>query len=169
MVKWGTSMEFIESLYSQVIKKLTENKMTVTCMESMTGGFIASCITDIPGASAVFKGSYVCYSNEEKERLGVAREIISAFSVYSEETAVAMALAAKKDFGSDVAIGITGNAGSSDPANPSGIPGRVFIAVVTGKVKRVETFYVDPSLSRGKMKREVALKAAQEVLAAIEL
>ncbi len=157
-------MENIKALYSNLVHKLIEGKKLITCMESMTGGFVASCITDIPGASAIFKGSYVCYSNEEKVRLGVPEEIIATFSVYSEETALAMAAAAKRDFNSDIAVGITGNAGNIDPANITGVPGIVFIAVISGDIQKTVTLDIDPTLTREKMKQVVAAKAAEEVL-----
>ena len=92
-----------------IIGYLIENKISITVMESCTSGMIASKITDTEGASAIFKGGYVTYSNEAKIAAGVDAAIIEKHGVYSKECAEAMALTAQKSFDSDIAIGITGS------------------------------------------------------------
>ena len=81
----------IRESYSRLTKYLIENKLSITTMESATSGQIASLITDTEGSSAIMKGAFVTYSNEAKIQQGVAPEIIEKYSVYSEETAKAMA------------------------------------------------------------------------------
>ena len=58
-MKGGTNME-------EIIKKLTELSKTIATMESCTGGAVANSITNIEGASLVFKFGAVTYSNEYK-------------------------------------------------------------------------------------------------------
>ena len=65
--------------------------MTITTMESATSGQIASLITDTEGSSAILKGAFITYCNEAKIMQGVPAEILDKYTVYSKETAEAMA------------------------------------------------------------------------------
>jgi len=85
-------------------------------MESCTGGAMANCITNIPGASDVFEIGKVTYSIKAKIEAGVDEEIIRKYGVYSKETAEEMA----KKIDGNIGVGITGN--MNDPAE-------VFVAV----------------------------------------
>jgi len=66
----------IEKKMEEVIKILRERGWTIGVMESCTGGAITNCITNIPGASDVFKCGWVAYSDEAKIKAGVDEEII---------------------------------------------------------------------------------------------
>ncbi len=68
-------------------------------MESATSGQIASLITDTEGASAILKGRLLS-PTQTKPKLwqGVPAEIIDTYSVYSKETAEAMACACAKAY-----------------------------------------------------------------------
>ncbi len=120
----------VEKIYERLTKNLIEKNITITAMESATGGFIASLITDNEGSSGIFKGSFVTYSNDSKIKAGVKAEIIDKYSVYSEETAKAMANAARSYYKTDVGIGVTGTFGNVDPSNKDfSEPGKVYIAI----------------------------------------
>ena len=86
-----TTENEIRERYRLLTKKLIEKKLTITTMESATGGQIASLITDTEGSSSVLKGAFVTYCNEAKIMQGVPAETIKRYSVYSKETASAMA------------------------------------------------------------------------------
>ena len=92
----------------------------------MTGGLIASRLTDMPGASDVFRGSVVSYASEVKyDVLDVPDG-----PVVSAEAAEAMAIGACRVLGCDVAIAVTGVAG---PDEQEGMPvGTVFLAIAEG-------------------------------------
>ncbi len=60
--------------YSLLTKELIKKGLTITFMESITSGALASLITDTEGSSEIFKGSYVTYSNEMKIRCGVSKK-----------------------------------------------------------------------------------------------
>ena len=113
----------------KIIAKLSESEMTISTMESCTGGALASLITDISGASKVFKYGAVTYSNEYKIKMGVSSEVIDKYSVYSMETAREMARAISIFTSSDFGIGITGKLGEVDPNNLFGDNNRVFICI----------------------------------------
>ena len=104
----------------EVVGKLIKLNKTVSTMESCTGGFIASSITDVEGASDVLKFSAVTYSNEYKIKMGVSKEIIDKYSVYSMEVARQMAYNIAVFSSSNYGIGITGKINRIDKNNLSG-------------------------------------------------
>ena len=120
--------------YRELTKLLIEKQLSITTMESATGGQIASLLTDTEGASAVIKGAFVTYSNEAKILQGVPAEIIEKYTVYSIETAEAMAKACRKAYQADIGIGVTGTMGNVDPANQAAsVPGQVYFAISTDR------------------------------------
>lgn len=104
----------------EIVKILTEQNKTVSTMESCTGGALANAITNIPGASEILKFSAVTYSNEFKIKMGVPKEIIDTYSVYSIETAIEMSKKISEFTNSNYGIGITGKLNRVDPHNLSG-------------------------------------------------
>ena len=130
----------------ELIEKLTELSKTVSTMESCTGGGVANAITNIEGASDVFKFSAVTYSNEFKIKMGVDSKIIDKFSVYSFETANEMSKNISEFTSSDYGIGITGKLNKVDKNNLYGEDNVVFISVYdkehdkfyTSKVKAIK-------------------------------
>lgn len=104
----------------EIVKILTEQNKTVSTMESCTGGALANVITNIPGASEILKFSAVTYSNEFKIKMGVPKEIIDTYSVYSIETAIEMSKKISEFTNSNYGIGITGKLNRVDPHNLSG-------------------------------------------------
>lgn len=133
----------VREKFGAIVEALIEKRKTVSTMESATGGMIASLITDREGASAVFKGGFVTYSNEAKIAQGVPESIIRQYTVYSEETALAMAEACRSAYDADLGVGVTGTTGNKDPMNPeNSVSGEVYIALA-GKdgrtiVKKIE-------------------------------
>lgn len=116
--------------YRHLTNLLIQNRLTISTMESATSGQIASLITDTEGASAVIKGAFVTYSNDAKIMNGVPADVIEKYSVYSKETASAMAVSCALLYNADIGIGVTGTMGNADPANPeSSVPGQVYFAV----------------------------------------
>ena len=120
----------IREHYRRLTKLLIDRKYTITTMESATSGQIASLITDTEGSSAVLKGAFITYSNEAKILQGVPAETIEKYTVYSRETAEAMAAACMKAYNAQIGIGVTGTMGNVDPANPeASVPGQVYFAI----------------------------------------
>ena len=102
--------------------------------ESCTGGLIAACLTEIPGASKVFERGFITYSDAAKsELLGVPAMLISLEGAVSEKVARAMAEGALSRSAADIAIAVTGIAGPNGgtAAKPVGL---VHIAIAgTGR------------------------------------
>lgn len=114
--------------------------MTFAAAESCTGGLIAKRITDVAGASAVFMGGVVSYTNTVKHRLlGVPPETLEEYGAVSERVACAMAEGARRGTTADVAVSITGVAGPDrdDRGNPVGT---VYIGVSSEKETRAQRF-----------------------------
>jgi len=112
-----------------VVEELRKQKKTISTMESCSGGYIVNEITNIEGASEVLKFSAVTYSNEFKIKMGVSKEIIDKYTVYSIETAKEMSRVISNYTNSDFGIGITGKLNRIDKENPYGKDNTVFISI----------------------------------------
>ena len=116
-----------------LVKLLTEKGWHIVTMESCTGGALANAITNVPGASAVIKDSFITYSNEAKIKLGVLPQLIKKYTVYSGEVAGSMACCAARASvmakHKIIGVGITGSLTREDPNNPNSVPGKVYIAL----------------------------------------
>jgi nicotinamide-nucleotide amidase len=112
-----------ESMEAVVLDLLRSRGLTLGCAESVTGGLIASRLTDVAGASDVFRGAVVSYASEVKyDVLGVP-----VGPVVSDDAAVAMAEGACRVLSCDVAVAVTGVAG---PESQEGVPvGTVFLGL----------------------------------------
>lgn len=103
--------------------------LTLASAESCTGGLIAKLITDLPGASAVFRGGVVSYATEVKaDVLGVPKGILDEHGAVSEPTARAMAEGARRIMKADIAVSTTGVAGP-DKDDRGNEVGTVYIAL----------------------------------------
>ena len=101
-----------ETLEQQTIAALKAHGTTLATAESCTGGLTAKRLTDVPGASAVFLGGVVSYTNGVKERtLGVPHDTLETYSAVSEPTARAMAEGVRRLTGADFGVSVTGVAG----------------------------------------------------------
>ena len=108
-------------LCSDVLQALAGR--TLVTAESLTGGGIGAALTAVSGASAVYKGGVISYTNEVKHGvLGVPEEILEAHGAVSAPVAEAMAVGVRKLLDADVAVSVTGLAGpgGDDYGNPVG-------------------------------------------------
>lgn len=113
----------------EIVNRLVSEEKTISSMESCTGGGFSNLITNVSGASSVFRFGAVTYSNEFKVKMGVSEEVIDKFSVYSAEVARCMAKAISDFTSSDFGLGITGKLGKSDPNNLAGDDNKVFFSI----------------------------------------
>jgi nicotinamide-nucleotide amidase len=112
-----------DSLESVLIRLLAARKKTLAVAESCTGGFLSHRLTNVPGASAVFLGGVVAYSNRVKQDLlAVRAETLSRHGAVSEPVAREMAGGARRLLRADYALAVTGIAGPSGgtPEKPAG-------------------------------------------------
>jgi nicotinamide-nucleotide amidase len=121
-----------DELHEVVIRELSQRHKTLALAESCTGGFIAHRLTNVPGASAVFLGGFVTYSNEAKQNcLGVSAETLALHGAVSEGTALQMAEGARARLGADFALAVTGIAGPTGGSEEKPV-GTVFMALAGG-------------------------------------
>jgi nicotinamide-nucleotide amidase len=129
-----------EEIEQVVVRLLTERKKTLALAESCTGGSLAQRVTDVPGASKIFLGGVVSYSNSAKEKfLGVRAESLAARGAVSAEVAREMAAGAREKFGADFALAVTGIAGPGG-GTPERPVGTVFIALASAAGVDVKEF-----------------------------
>lgn len=130
-----------------VIDRLRQRGATVATAESCTGGLIASRLVDVAGASDVFQGGVVAYTDASKtELLGVAAALIESHGAVSEPVAAAMADGARSRFAATFAISTTGIAGPGG-ARPDKPVGTVCFALSSAAGTRAWTLRI-PDLGR---------------------
>lgn len=145
--------------YRQLIKWLIRRKRTIATAESCTGGLIAKLITDVPGASEVFVGGVVSYSNAMKMKwLGVRSQTLEKFGAVSEQTVAEMLSGIRAATGADLAIAVSGIAGPTG-GTPEKPVGTVFIGIAFSEELIIRR-YLFPG-RRDQVRRQAALKAAE--------
>lgn len=112
----------------ELVGLLAGRGLTLGTCESLTGGALAAAITEVPGASAVFRGGLVTYASDLKTSLaGVDAEQVRRHGVINAETARAMAVGARDVLGVDLAVACTGVAGP-EPQDGAAV-GTVWLAL----------------------------------------
>lgn len=123
--------EAVQSAAAKLVRRLKKGNYTITVAESCTGGLLASTLTDIAGASAWFKQSWVTYANEAKVReLGVSEEALEKKGAVSARVAIQMAQGALQRSGADLAIAITGIAGPGNDSTTKDV-GIVYVGIAS--------------------------------------
>jgi len=116
------------SLQKAVVNLLAAQEKTIVTAESCTGGLIASQITSIAGASAVFNAGFVTYSNTMKQTmLGVAKSTLQQYGAVSEAVVREMLQGALDRSGADLGVAVSGIAGP-DGGSTEKPAGTVWIA-----------------------------------------
>ena len=146
---YGTDVECLEEAVFPLLK---EKGLTFATAESCTGGEIAKRFTDIPGASSVFLGGAVVYTNEVKSRLlGLDPEMIEEKGAVSREVAVALAEQVRRLTGADIGIGVTGLAGPDGDGVHE--VGTVFVSMAVEGSTYVRALALGPKRTRSYIRR----------------
>ena len=148
-----------------VVRKLKEAGMTVTTVESCTGGLLSATLVDVSGASDVFYQGVVTYANEAKVRLvGVKEATLQAHGAVSEETAREMAEGGAKAANADAALSVTGIAGPGGGTKEKPV-GLVYIGCcVNGKTIVKKNLFTGNRREVREQAVETALKLLLECL-----
>ena len=147
----------VPDMETVVLRLMRERGLTLGCAESCTGGLIAKRFTDLPGASAVFRGGVVSYASEVKrDVLGVPQALLDQYGAVSPQVARAMAQGARRALGSDLAVATTGVAGPDpdDRGNPVGL---VYVALAGEEACHVREVHLGQG--REMVRRRAALHA----------
>lgn len=112
----------VEEAAEALLNACCDAELKIATAESCTGGLLASLLTDVEGASHAFERGFVVYSEQAKcELLGIARERIDRCGVVSRDVAIAMAEGAIAQSHADIALAVTGYAGSAPPGDEPGL------------------------------------------------
>jgi nicotinamide-nucleotide amidase len=129
------------SLAETVLRLARERGETLGSAESCTGGLVAAALTDVAGASDVFAGSIVAYSETAKiDLLDVPPGMLAQYGAVSEEVARAMAAGACAALGVSRAVAVTGIAGPDGGSETKPV-GTVWFAVATGDTIRADELH----------------------------
>lgn len=151
----------------EIIEILTKNKETISTMESCTGGGIANAITNIEGASEVFKYSAITYSNEYKIKMGINKKTIDKYTVYSKEVANEMSKCITDYTESDYGIGVTGKLNRVDKFNPYGEDNIVYISIYSKNKDKYYNATVECTESSRKDNKELVINTIVYLLKTI--
>lgn len=142
-----------------LVRLFTQRGLTVATAESCTGGMLGQRITGVSGASAVYLGGFVTYTNDVKIRLlGVDPATIDAHTEVSAETAMEMAAGARARLGTDVGLATTGYAGPGGGTEENPV-GTVYIGIATRDGVKAHRLYY-----RQKSREYVREAAASRVM-----
>lgn len=149
------------TLEKAVVDLLLANHLTVSTVESCTGGLLAARLINVSGVSEVFKTGYITYSNKSKRKiLGIKKSALEKHGAVSPEIAKEMAKGASIFTKADVTVGITGIAGPEGGSEEKPV-GLVYIACnVCGRVNVKECHF---SGSRMKI-RESSVSSALSLM-----
>ncbi len=165
---YGVDMPSLEYV---VLEGLKAKGLTLGTAESCTGGLMAKRLTDIPGASQVFKGGIVSYTNEVKAQvLGVPQHLLDQFGAVSQEVAMAMAQGARKALNCDIALSSTGVAGPDKDEWDNEV-GTMFVAIATPEGCHVRALHLGNRPVRERLRIQTASHAfdlARRYLSGIE-
>lgn len=128
-----------------LVHALTSRGLTVSTVESCTGGMIAARLVNVPGSSETFMEGFVTYSNKAKERaVGVKHETLLAHGAVSPETCLEMVLGGARTAGTDACMASTGIAGpgGGTPEKPVGL---VYIGAALGGRTEVRELHLTGS------------------------
>ncbi len=151
----------------EVVKELMRQKKTISTMESCTGGGVCNVITNVEGASNVFKFSAVTYSNEFKIKMGVSSDVIEKYSVYSKEVAKEMSKNISLFTNSNYGIGITGKMNKKDEANLFGDDHIVFVSIYDKDKDSFLVRTVELEKTNRKENKENIIKVVEEMMVSI--
>jgi nicotinamide-nucleotide amidase len=147
-------------LATKVFKILKNKKLTVAAVESMTAGYLSYLLTKTPGSSNTFKGSFVVYSLDSKNRLfKLPEKLLKKTQGVSKEIAAHLAEKIRKKLKSNIGISIVGFADAG--AKKRKKAGTVFIAISNKKEIFVTNVIIDGT--RDKVRKKAA-KFATEFL-----
>lgn len=147
----------------KIIEILKDKNQTIACMESCTGGMLASEITNIDGSSDVFNLGLVTYSNEWKEYFGVNKKVIEEYTVYSTNVAKEMAKAVSNLAKSNWGIGITGQLGKKDLKNNSNELNTVYFSIYNREENKYFDYAVNPIGENKLEKKQDVVKNIKEI------
>lgn len=148
----------------EIVELLKQNKKTISTMESCTGGGVANAITNIEGSSEILKFSAITYSNEFKIKMGVDKNIIDIYTVYSIKTANEMSKNIANFTNSNYGVGITGQINRQDPNNITGENNKIYISIYNKDHNKFYNETLEAIHSSRSNNKEIIINKIEEML-----
>ena len=128
------------TLEQAIVHLLQKKHMTISTVESCTGGMLAARLINVPGVSDVYKAGNITYSNKAKRKaVGVKKSLLAKYGAVSKQVAVAMAKGSAKFTKADVAVSVTGIAGPDGGTETKPV-GLVYIACYVHGIVTVKEY-----------------------------
>lgn len=150
-----------------LVDKLIKEQKTISAMESCTGGGFTNSITNIPGSSEILMFSAVTYSNEYKIKMGVNKDVINKYSVYSIETAMEMSKVISDFTSSTYGVGITGKLCRSDINNPIGEDNIVYISIYDRENNKYHNKQIEVTKNNREDNKQIVIEETIKILLSI--
>lgn len=149
----------------KLLKFLKEKNLTLGSVESVTGGLFGHTITNIAGASGVYKGGIVCYTKDIKDRvLNIPKNILESDGVVSKACALTLAQNGSKILKVDICVSFVGNAGPTTDDDKAGV-GECYIGLAYHDDIKCISLKLDDKYSiREDFKKELIDIAINELL-----
>jgi PncC family amidohydrolase len=147
----------IALLARTVVEQARAAGVSIGTAESCTGGLIAAALTDVAGASDVFKGAIVSYANTVKQDLlSVSADVLAEDGAVSEACVAQMANQAKKALDVDLAVAVSGIAGPGGGTDEKPV-GLIWLAV--GDLSGTQTLCQQFSGGREEVRKQAVRSA----------
>jgi len=144
-------------LKKKLIKKLTNKNLTISVVESCTGGLLSAEITSVPNASKVFKMGLITYSNNSKNKLlKIPKQVLLKYGAVSKFVCLLLVKNLAKITKTNICVSITGIAGPSGGTSLKPV-GLVFVGIKYGKKLLYRKFLIK-NRSRNYIQRETVKK-----------
>jgi len=124
---WGADSDTLETIIADLF---TGKKMSLSTMETATGGILANTLTNVPGSLQFFKCGIVINLPDLGEEFGVDNNVISQYGPLSLEAVREMATAVRRKFDTSVGVGLAGVVDNNDPSHKLGT---ILVGIDDGK------------------------------------
>ena len=152
-----------ENIFSKLVNALKEEHLTLSSIESFTGGLFSKSVTDISGSSAFVHLNFVTYSNEAKHKiLGVSKDTLDKYGAVSKECSFEMARGLHTVTKADICISTTGIAGPTGGSDEKPV-GLMYSTIYTPNKSETFKVILDSNIERVTMKEEFVKAVLEKV------
>lgn len=158
------------ALAQQLGLALQARSLRMVLTESCTGGWLAKCVTDVPGSSEWFDQGFVTYSNASKQsQLEVNAGTLETHGAVSEQVVREMVSGGLSRSQAEIAVAVSGIAGPGGGSDEKAV-GMVWFAWGMRKfgIENIETLLQHFSGNREAIRRQAVMAALEGVLKFVE-
>ena len=157
----------MELLTKKIVEVLIKKKLTISFVDSCTGGMASSAITDISGSSKVFTLGMVVYSNKSKINvLKIPNNIIKKYGAVSKQVCFAMVKNISKISKTNISLSITGIAGPGGGTKKKPV-GLVYVGIKKGNKIKIKK-YLFKKKRRAYIRKTAVNKSLELILRILE-